>query len=147
LEPQEFLLFWCNPHHQFQNIVYKNITIIFSQIYVMVCLMNWIVHGSFVVILTQTCINPLLFSFVQIDFTLNSNLWIHSNFIHELPCFFFMGVKECTLGLHFVIKLIIDELFTCNNVWQTYIMNFASNDLVRDGWIFFILCTCVSNVF
>jgi hypothetical protein len=59
---------------------------------------------------------------------------------------FFVGVREYTLDLRFIIKMRIDEFFTLI-MFDNHIMNFASNDLVMDGWFFFILRTCVSNVF
>lgn len=79
-------------------------------------------------ILAPTCINPFIFGFVQVNLTLNSYLWVYSNFImkfsrsylricwtfacefvlisYEVFTFIFLfEVKECTLGVHFTLNL------------------------------------------
>jgi hypothetical protein len=108
LESWEFLPFRCNSHRESHNINY-----IWKEWWTPpkfgLCCVLWV--SWFVIclstILVPICIKHLLFFIIHIDFTFNSSCLL----VWHLEIFtpsFFVGVKECTLSLHFIARLKID---------------------------------------
>jgi hypothetical protein len=86
-----------------------------SQIWTMMCFVDWLVHGSFV--------HHFGFNLHKSHFLFMCANWLHLRLMFacefviipfcSTPMFsFIVGIKECAMGFHFVTKLKIDYCFT-----------------------------------